>query len=232
MTETAKAFRREIDLKDGSGVQVFEGDTAEEVMDKLAEAQANATRKIADLSEKNKNLNRRVLAQPESGEGDPDGPMIEFRPREFTSDEAFALGQRLQNPGTAAAALREAIEAGLGATFDQVRKALRRAETTPRQIRGREAAEQFLLNHPELITDEYNQKELFGYMEHPSRRMALTVQNFEIAYDALSAAGLLHLHAPQATSTNGKGTQEGGRAADSAPPAAGASTPKIGRAHV
>src|SRR6185437_3470520 len=39
-------FVREIDLDDGSGKQVFKGRTLDELADRLAEAQANATRKI------------------------------------------------------------------------------------------------------------------------------------------------------------------------------------------
>lgn len=216
MTEAvAKAFRREIDLGDGSGKQVFEADSAEELNDKFAEAQANATRKIAKQDEELKSLRRRVIAQPESGEQDPDGPMPAFRPRTLTADEKFALGQRLQNPATAADAILEAIEAGLGANAAQVRQALVKAETMPRQLRGKEAAEAFLLNHPEFVTNAANQSAIFGYMQHPDRNMALTVQNFEIAFGALSAAGLLQLRAPSANGTNGKEDDRGAPPADS-----------------
>lgn len=45
-----QTFRREIDLGDGSGKQVFEADSADGLVDKLAEAQRNATIKIRELS--------------------------------------------------------------------------------------------------------------------------------------------------------------------------------------
>lgn len=45
-------YRKEIDLGDGSGVQVFEGDTLEELVDKLADAQKHATKKIRELNAK------------------------------------------------------------------------------------------------------------------------------------------------------------------------------------
>lgn len=48
-TPSAKVFR-EIDLKDGSGVQRFEAETYEALVDKLAQAQENATKKIRELS--------------------------------------------------------------------------------------------------------------------------------------------------------------------------------------
>src|SRR6185369_7148836 len=41
-----KRFRRDIDLKDGSGIQRFEGATMDELLDNLVKAQENATRKI------------------------------------------------------------------------------------------------------------------------------------------------------------------------------------------
>jgi len=43
-------YRREIDLGDGSGKQVFEAESVEELLDKLTEAQEHATRKIRELS--------------------------------------------------------------------------------------------------------------------------------------------------------------------------------------
>ena len=48
--EEELVYRREIDLGDGSGVQVFEGSSYDELIDKLANAQLHATRKIKELS--------------------------------------------------------------------------------------------------------------------------------------------------------------------------------------
>lgn len=49
-----KEFVREIDLGDGSGKQVFKGSTYEELIDRLAEAQTNASKKIRELSQERK----------------------------------------------------------------------------------------------------------------------------------------------------------------------------------
>lgn len=46
----AQEFVREIDLGDGSGKQVFKAESYEALVDKLVDAQANATRKIRELS--------------------------------------------------------------------------------------------------------------------------------------------------------------------------------------
>lgn len=212
-----KAFTRTIDLGDGSGKQVFEADTAEGLADALAEAQLNATKKIRELSGTNQELQRRVLAQPAGGEVDPDGPMPGFKPRELNANDLFALGQKLQNPATAVAALQEAIEAGLGASLEEVRRTLRLAQTTPRQLRGRQAAEEFLLRHPEFIPNAKNQETMFAYMEHPDRNMALTSRNFEIAFGELRSRGLLELRAPE-PAANGNGKPAQGAEGDSPAP--------------
>jgi hypothetical protein len=225
MTETAKAFRREIDLKDGSGVQVFEGDTAEELNDKLGEAQVNATRKIRQQEQELQSLRRQVISQPERGEDDPEGPLLEFKPRALSTDELFALGQRLQNPATAAAALQEGLEAGLGATLADVRRVLAKADLTPRQISANQAAESFLMRHPEFVTSPKNSDEIHGHMQR--KKMAPTLKNYEIAFGELKASGLLELRAPRVASTNGDKPPGDGGAGDSPPPAPASETPRF-----
>src|ERR1700743_2577476 len=61
-TVSAAKFQREIDLGDGSGKQVFKADSAEELLDKLTEAQKNATIKIR---EQQFELKRAKRAHPE-----------------------------------------------------------------------------------------------------------------------------------------------------------------------
>ena len=219
-----KAFRREIDLGDGSGKQVFEADTAEELNDVLATAQTNATKKIRDQNEELKTLRRQSVMQPESGERDPSGPMPEFKTRALTQDEKFALGQRLLNPATAVDALMEAIELGLGSNLGQVRQALGRAESTPRQLVAERQGEAFLLNHPEFISNKKNSDEMVKYME--AKGMAYTLANYEKAYAVLAPTGLLEIRARQ-PETNGNGTSTNGAAADSAAAGAGAAVPRF-----
>src|SRR6266704_5157746 len=69
-------YRREIDLGDGSGTQVFEGETLEELVDKLADAQKHATRKIRDLNRQAKE----VAAPP--------------APKPLTPDEEYLVSQQ------------------------------------------------------------------------------------------------------------------------------------------
>ena len=217
MAEAAgKAFRREIDLGDGSGVQVYEGDTADELLDKIADAQKHATAKIRAQNQEIQNLKRQVITAPESGEDDPAGPLPEFKGRTLTADEEFQLGQELLNPATAVKAQRKLLEAELGAPLDVARAALRRAEMTPRQIDAYRNGETFLLRHPEFVTGpgHPNVKAMTDFMT--AKNMAFTLTNYERAFAALSAAGQLELRAPVAERVSGNGTNGGG--ADSSQP--------------
>src|SRR5437868_2462551 len=72
-----QVFSRTIDLGDGSGVQVFEAPTLEELVDKLAKAQENATRKIRELAAKVK-----IEPAPETKS-------------KLSPDEEFVLGQEM-----------------------------------------------------------------------------------------------------------------------------------------
>ena len=51
MSDAPQTFRREIDLGDGSGKQVFEGATEAELSDKLATAQMHASKKIREQAQ-------------------------------------------------------------------------------------------------------------------------------------------------------------------------------------
>lgn len=73
-----KRFRREIDLGDGSGVQKFEGATLDELVDKLAEAQRNATRKIREQAAQLK-ANEKPVEAPKPGSAEERLAAIEAR---------------------------------------------------------------------------------------------------------------------------------------------------------
>lgn len=56
-------YRREIDLGDGSGVQRFEAESLEELVDKLADAQRHATKKIRELTAERKQATQKTEQQ-------------------------------------------------------------------------------------------------------------------------------------------------------------------------
>jgi hypothetical protein len=223
MSEAAaqeKAFRKTIDLGDGSGVQVFEADTAEGLADKLADAQANATRKISELSAENKNLRRRAMTEERPRRAE--APLPEFKGRALTDSENFEIGQQLQNPATAPSGARRLLEAELGAPIEEVRTTLRTARQMPQQMACRDAAEAFLMRHPEYVLSNTNQDTLVGYMKKEKMSFA-EAQDYEDAFSDLSAAGLLQLRPAPATGgapSNGGTGNGNGAPADSGEPSA------------
>ena len=209
---TAKAFRRVIDLKDGSGVQVFEADTAEELLDLLAYAQLNATKKIAEQDTQLK-ATRRAAQTP-----DPEEVVTGLKPRELTADQKFEIGQRLANPATAVEATRELIEAELGAPLPEVRKRLDETGAGTREQRTQREAYLFANSTPDWYPTEENKKKLIAHMVE--KKMAMTQKNFGIAFEDMSAAGLLEMRASEEEHEETDATRQPERrqaAADSAP---------------
>jgi hypothetical protein len=103
----AQKFFREIDLGDGSGVQRFEADSYEALVDKFVTAQTNATRKIQELS---RGQQRKQL-EPEKQSSD----FQELRPTVLTPDE---LAKFQTNPHEM---FRRMYQAETGLSFDEFR---------------------------------------------------------------------------------------------------------------
>lgn len=183
MAEVAEQkYRREIDLGDGSGVQVFEADTLEGLVDKLSAAQSHATRKIRELNQEVKKYRK-----PD----EPEKP-VEFKPRTLTTDEQFQVQQDLQDPTKAGEAIIRVIEAKAGVPLEEIVKPLSAAEIDLQKQQAAEAATEFMRVTPEYIANETNKLALIGYMiEH--RIAPISVNNFQIAFEEMKEAGLLEL---------------------------------------
>lgn len=176
-------FRREIDLGDGSGKQVFEADSQEGLIDKLAEAQKNATRKIREQNQRIKS----GLQPTKKGSGN------KFTPKPLTADEEFVIGQSFAtNPG---AAFDKIFEAKFGAKPEEVIARIDRASQVEEILAGQQAAAQFLNEHKDdFAPTPANQSRIQSYLD--SHGYAYTKENFEYAFSELSASGLLESPAP------------------------------------
>lgn len=175
-----KPWRREIDLGDGSGVQVFEADTPAELADKLVEAQANATRKIREL-------NRRIkLGEQPAATATPATPAA---PKDLTPEEAFAIAQELQSNPTKA--FEKIMAAQFGMSAPELRDALAAARAVPSIIAERDHAEAFVTRHPEYRATEANGNAMVKYMQ--AHNLQPTLENFETAFEDLRDSGLLEL---------------------------------------
>jgi len=176
-----KQWRRVIDLKDGSGVQVFEAETHEELTEKLAVAQENATRKIQELSQKVKELTPRDKAQP----------IKVLSPREMTVDERFQVTQDLQDPTKSVEAVNRIVEASLGAPINEVRQRLSKQEEADERARIKSEAEVFMAGNEDFVPCVENEKLMFERLEKDN--LAINQKNLQDAFEELKAAGLLVL---------------------------------------
>jgi len=161
-------YRRVIDLGDGSGVQVFEAPSPEELIEKLAIAQEHATRKIRELAAAAK------AVQP------PPEPVID-------PNEEFLLSQELlQTPTKAYAKLFKKMTGVDISEFRTVREKLTAFEQAQKE---ESAAAQFVQTHP----DYYNSPKNNAKMEKWIRMHGLegTPENIERAFVDLQESGLL-----------------------------------------
>jgi hypothetical protein len=170
-------WRKEIDLGDGSGKQVFEAATKDELIDALVKAQENATRKIREL-------NRRVKSsvQPEAAK-----PAAKFEPQTLSVDEQFALSQELQTNPTGA--VSKLFKATVGATPEEIREALQAAREAGEARKAQAEATTFLNSHSEYVNNNSNEKAMMEYLH--KNNMAITATNLEIAFEDLLEAGLV-----------------------------------------
>lgn len=164
-------YRRVIDLGDGSGTQVFEGSTQEELIEKLANAQANATRKIRELSQTNKQT------------------------QQEQADNDYVLSQELLTKPTEA--FRKMFEQVVGMPLESFKSTVDKVNAFEVKQAGRKAAEDFVTSTPAYYDVETNGKKIGRYLN--ANRLEFTVENMKKAYEELSADGLL-VQRPQAPS--------------------------------
>ena len=176
-------YRREIDLGDGSGKQVFEADTAEGLIDKLTEAQKNATQKIREQA------GRLRRARPEI-----EAPDMGFElkdPRVLSADELLQIGTELQtNPD---AAFDKILQAKTGMTSNELRT-LGQQVSALLESNALQAAEvSFLQNHQgvDYLPSVNNARAIQEFLQEED--LPYTAANLEYAFQELSEGGLLEM---------------------------------------
>jgi hypothetical protein len=163
-SESPKVYR-EIDLKDGSGVQRFEAATYEELVDKLATAQENATRKIRELSQ-------RKPVEPER-EVKP-----AFEVKQPSPADMLALKEGFDaDPATA---IKKAFEMFTGQTPEEYQSE-RAAYLTDRQRKDAEV--KFLASHKDFYNCPENAQKISELLS--KENLQVTKRNLEWAYQNL-----------------------------------------------
>lgn len=198
-TETEEqVFRKEIDLGDGSGVQVFEAPTLEELVEKLATAQVNATKKIRELSSKIKEV------QPKKEKEAP-------KEREFSNDEEYVLSQEMASKPTSAfkKMFKEIVGVDITdfrSTVDRMKafeaaQAEQQAQSSVETLKERATAS-FLADHPEFVPNQTNGTRLIratNLLINEARAEGKDPKEIDYgtlllnAYNDLNSSGLLEL---------------------------------------
>lgn len=184
-------FRREIDLGDGSGVQVFQADSLEELVDKLAEAQKNATKKIREQADRLKKI-------------ETEKAKVAAEEKQLTEDEEFVLAQELMsNPSQA---IKKAFKQITGYDITEFKTVAERAQaweaaqTQQMELQKQnDAATGFINAHPEYVANATNGARLqkaLNLMIAETKNQGQEVDYptlLEQAYRDLSESGLLEL---------------------------------------
>jgi hypothetical protein len=161
----AETFKREIDLGDGSGKQVFEGATQDELIDKLAEAQKHATAKIR---EQNRALKLAPKPQQEKRQ-----PRAKFEPKKFTEDEEFVLAQKWTEAPSKT--FNTFVEASFGMNAEKVRERLSLIDEIEQERKEHQAATAFVAAHADYVPD----RQELHHDQRISRQQRLSLHQVE-----------------------------------------------------
>lgn len=159
-------YRRDIDLGDGSGVQVFEGRTYEELIDKLATAQEHATRKIRELSQAKKS---------------------EEKVAQAADVDEWLLGQEIISKPTEA--FGKIFERVVGMKPTDFSSKMERLTAFEAAKSAEDQAVTFVQTHPDYAATPANGRRMGRYLE--LYKLEPTVENMEKAFTELADSGLL-----------------------------------------
>jgi hypothetical protein len=158
-------YQRRIDLGDGAGVQVFQGHSQEELIDKLVQAQEHATKKIRELNAQ--------VPKPTH--------------KERTADEEFVLANELMSHPTAA--IKKWFQEEVGVPLSEFRSDVEAVKAFKQSRAADEAAIKFVEVTPEYNATPTNGKKIQSYLKN--NRLDATLENLTKAYTELNTDGLL-----------------------------------------
>lgn len=179
--KTPKTFYRErtIDLGDGAGVQVFKGKgdsseaALEDLTDKLAEAQRNATKKIRELNDKVKTNPVEKTFTPE--------------------DDAIYSAELLKTP---TAAFKKLFKEVTGVDVEEFKTVTAREKAFQAAQEKKSVADLFVAAHPDFADTERNGRLINKWL---TLHNDFSLDSFEKAYQDLNESGLLDVKGEEAS---------------------------------
>lgn len=176
------------------GKQVIKYTTDGELADKLAN---QATLLLRKLREQTK-MNRLGIIQNDEI---PDDALrldviTEFKPRELTQEERSRLSRDLLDPSRFDSATQTLFEATLGASPQKLVDTLNNVQSTNLNLLAKVESDAFVQANPDYFKCKENHESITNWMLRYN--LAPVRENFQKAYDTLSAAGVI-TQAPEPT---------------------------------
>lgn len=165
-------YERTIDLGDGAGVQVFRGKSYDELIDNLAKAQENATRKIREQAAELKTKREQATQAVEEDET-------------LTEEQKYILSQKILTDPMAV--IEHAVESRLK-KFKRAEEAAKAREEAEAQAVTK-AAEDFMQQTPDYYASKKNGAKILRALELEG--LDATIENFQRVYQDLNESGLL-----------------------------------------
>jgi hypothetical protein len=172
--------------------QVFKGATAQEVLDKVA----NANKELIKL---NRELKKNMRIGKYDNDEIPDdaahfgSETVEFNPVTLTPEERFTLSRDLNDPERFDEASKKLFEATIGASPDKIRAVLNSSQQNISSMRAKMEAELWVATTPEYYPCNENFETITNWMV--KNDLAPVRANFQLAFSKLTEVGLL-LEAP------------------------------------
>lgn len=185
--ENSSVYRREIDLGDGSGVQVFEASSLEALVDRIADAQLNATKKIRSQEAELRDFRARHAEKP--------------KPKELSADEEYVLSQELTK--TPSVAFRKLFKESTGMDLEELQEVKKEIDGRKQASLRLQAMETFLATHDDFenaneIDGRPNPNGDLMRMKLAELGLPVTSENLHRAYLDLKPSGLLKLKSEEA----------------------------------
>src|SRR5579872_3126927 len=178
-TATQAKFHREYQAKDEFGnpigpLQVFDAETREELIDKLAVAHENASAALY-RTKRDARLGDLLL------DADPEQPLPEYKERPLTADELVKVAAAMKDPASLPGAFKTLLEAQFGAPPSKIREALQLIDANERASMASDHIFAFRRKHPEYVGSDANTAEMTAYLT--KHKLAVTPKNLEKAYE-------------------------------------------------
>lgn len=171
-------YEHVVDLEDGSGSQVFQAESMEELVKKLGDAQKHATKKIKELA-----LQQRAEKVVDAAPSD---------------DQEWARGQEFLAKPTQT--IKKMFEDMVGMPLDSFKTQIARVNAFEQAQREETEAQRFVAAHPEYVTNERNATKLEKALQLAG--LEKSFENIEKVYAELAADGLLATKEADSTTPN------------------------------